>query len=198
MNINTIRNLMMQYPGIILEPPELLLIAKGILEFKECNFLVFGMGNDTPLWLDINSKGRTAFLEDSKEWMQKIMEVCPEAESYLVTYNTKLSEWEQLIDDHSRLVIDLPSKITNIKWDVVLVDGPSGDYPSYKKQYGVEPPGRMSSIYMSSLLVKKNGYVFVHDCNRIIERVYSDRYLYDVNLIQQTRTKAQLRKYKIR
>ena len=198
MNINTIRNLMMQYPGIILEPPELLLIAKEILEFKECNFLVFGMGNDTPLWLDINSKGRTAFLEDSKEWMQNIMEVCPEAESYLVTYNTKLSEWEQLIDDHSRLVIDLPSKITNIKWDVVLVDGPSGDYPSYKKQYGIEPPGRMSSIYMSSLLVKKNGYVFVHDCNRIIERVYSDRYLYDVNLIQQTRTKAQLRKYKIR
>ena len=159
MNISTIRNLLLQYPGIILKPGEILLIARSILELPQCNLLVFGVGNDTPLWIEINSKGRTVFLENSSEWLQKIMESCPAAESYLVTYNTKLSEWEQLIDDNARLAIDLPPQITSTQWDVILVDGPSGDLASYKKQYGIEPPGRMSSIYMSSLLIRKGGYV---------------------------------------
>jgi hypothetical protein len=198
MNISAIRNLMMQYPGIILEATEILLIARGIREFQQCNLLIFGMGNDTPLWLEINANGRTAFLENSREWFQKIMELCPDAESYLVTYNTKITEWEVLLDEHSLLAVDLPPQITGTKWDVIVVDGPSGDYQTYKKQYGVEPPGRMSSIYMSSYLIKPNGYVFVHDCHRIIERVYSDRYLFDKNLVEQTRTRTQLRKYRIR
>jgi hypothetical protein len=197
MNVSTIRNLILQYPGIILEPQEILLIAKGIEEFSYCNLLVFGMGNDTPLWMEINSKGRTAFLEDSNDWRQKVIGSCPNAESYLVTYNTKISEWESLVDEYQRLAIDLPVQITDTKWDVILVDGPSGDYPNYKKLHGFEPPGRMSSIYMSARLIKQGGYIFVHDCNRIIERVYADRYLYDINLIEQTRTKSQLRKYRI-
>ncbi|HOT45913.1 MAG TPA: hypothetical protein PLM53_15355 [Spirochaetota bacterium] len=198
MDISAIRDLKLKYPGIILEDREILLIAKSIREFPRCSLLVFGMGNDTPLWLEINAQGRTAFLENSKEWHRKVRESCPTAESYLVTYTTKLSEWEQLIDDYSRLTVDLPPQVTDTKWDVILVDGPSGDLASYRRHYGEEPPGRMSSIYMSSLLIKNGGYVFVHDCNRIIERQYSDRYLFDVNLVEQTRTKAQLRKYRIR
>ncbi|MBP7734980.1 MAG: hypothetical protein KA369_03315 [Spirochaetes bacterium] len=198
MNIGAIRNLLLKHPGILLEPPEILLIAKGLMEFHPCNFLVFGMGNDTSLWMDINSGGRTAFIEDNAEWYSKVMELCPGAESYLVAYNTRISEWEQLLDNHDRLAINLPPEITSVQWDVILVDGPSGDYPNYTRRHGVEPPGRMSSIYMSSHLVKTKGYVFVHDCNRLVERVYSDRYLFDSNLIEQTRTERQLRKYKIK
>jgi len=197
MNLSALRNLKLQHPGILLDDREILLIANAIGEFPQCNLLVFGMGNDSQLWLDINARGRTAFLEDNREWFNRVMETCPAAEACLVSYNTILSQWEEIMDDESRLAMDLPPRINGTRWDVILVDGPSGDLPSYRKRHGVEPPGRMCSIYMSSRLVNKNGYVFVHDCNRIVERVYADRYLYDINLIEQTRTVTQLRKYRI-
>ncbi len=197
MNLSALRNLKLQHPGILLDDREILLIANAIGEFPRCNLLVFGMGNDSQLWMDINARGRTAFLEDNRDWYNRVMETCPAAEACLVTYNTVLSQWEEIMDDESRLAMELPSRINGTRWDVILVDGPSGDLPGYRKRYGVEPPGRMCSIYMSSRLVNKNGYVFVHDCNRIVERVYADRYLFDVNLVEQTRTVTQLRKYRI-
>lgn len=197
MNSSQIRLIQDKYPGIQLETREILLVAKTIAEFPACNFLVFGMGNDTPLWMELNKGGRTVFLEDSREWYDTIISEYPGVEGYLVSYATKISEWESLLDDSDRLSIALPEQIASTGWDIILVDGPSGDVPSFSKRHGTEPPGRMSSIYMSSKLVKNNGYVFVHDCHRIVERVYADRFLFDKNLVAQTSTGRKLRKYKI-
>lgn len=44
--------------------------------------------------------------------------------------------------------------------------------------------GRMKSIFMASWLAQqhKKTDVFVHDCNRIVEATYSDKYLRPANL----------------
>ena len=39
--------------------------------FSPCNFLVFGLGHDAVIWKQINHGGRTVFLEDDKNWIDK-------------------------------------------------------------------------------------------------------------------------------
>jgi glucuronoxylan 4-O-methyltransferase len=179
--------------GIQLESEQLLLIA-GVLRKKPCNFLVFGVGNDTKFWREINKKGRTVFIEDNKDWFQKIKKICPAMEAYLVNYPTKITQWKLLLNKPRKLELNLPKQIADIKWDVILVDAPCGAYEYFLKEYGIEPPGRMVSIYMASKLIKKDGHVFVHDCHREVERVYSDRYLLKENLVKEVGT---LRHYRI-
>ena len=54
-------------------------------------------------------------------------------------------------------------------WDVIFVDGPAGGSDGR--------PGRMKSIYMSSLLGDKGCDIFIHDHERVIENHYSQKYL---------------------
>ncbi len=197
MKTRHIKNLIYNYPEIQLDKKEILLTAKTVISTEECNLLVFGMGHDTPFWIELNGEGHTAFLEDNFQWYRKIIKSCPYAESYFINYTTKISEWEELLDKPDKLQVKLPEKIINTRWDVILVDGPAGAFTEYHIEKIIEPPGRMSSIYMASKLVKDEGHVFVHDCNRIVERIYADRYLYDVNLVEQTTTESRLKHYKM-
>ncbi|KAL1089988.1 hypothetical protein V6Z11_D07G058100 [Gossypium hirsutum] len=59
---------------------------------------------------------------------------------------------------------NLPQEVYQLKWDVVVVDGPIGDAP--------EAPGRMSTIYTASILARsgKTTDVVVHDVHRMIEK----------------------------
>ncbi len=196
MNIRDIRYLKNKYEGVQLKSEELLLIAKAILKYPVCNFLVFGLGYDSPLWLEINKGGRTVFLEDNREWFDRITGSYPDLEAYFVTFPTKITQWQDLLDKPNELEIPLPVQVTNIHWDVILVDAPSGAYCDYYLKYGTEPPGRMISIYMASKLIKSDGDVFVHDCHRIVEKVYADHYLFDKNFVKQIGKKTILRHYK--
>ena len=81
----------------------------------------------------------------------------------------------------------LPEQVTQSRWDVILVDGPAG--------YTDENPGRMQSIYTASKLIKKGGYVFVHDCHRKVEQVYSDKYLLRKNFVPHILINSTLRRY---
>jgi hypothetical protein len=64
-------------------------------------------------------------------------------EAYLVKYGTMLTEAMQLIDCPESLTMDLAPEIRKTEWDVILIDGPAG--------YEVNTPGRMKSIYRSSV-----------------------------------------------
>jgi len=163
---------------IQLEPEQLDSIIKAI--GGGCNLLVFGLGNDTPFWLKANEKGKTIFIEDSKWWAGKVKQVCPEAKYILVKYGTKLTEYKDLLDKPEKLDLELNDEIRNTKWDVILVDAPRG--------YEDEHPGRMKSIYEASILIKKGGHIFVHDCNRTVEKVYTDKYLRPENLVEEIAT----------
>jgi len=176
-----------RYGGIQLKVRELLRIVHAIRSSGNCRLLVFGMGYDSPFWRRINRNGSTVFLEDYEPWFDKISFKYPDLEAYLVSYPCNMTQWKEVIDQPDRLTITLPGKIKNEQFDVILVDGPRGH------RFTEDQPGRMSSIYMASRLVGGDGYVFVHDAEREVERSYSSRYLGEDHLVEEIRGRALLR-----
>ncbi|NES01604.1 MAG: TIGR01627 domain-containing protein [Okeania sp. SIO2F4] len=147
------------------------------------NFLIFGVGKDTQLWLQVNDGGKTIFLEDNQEWLTKIKSSYKNFfEAYLVEYNTRVSQWKDLLREYSEgndcLSMVLPEKILLTNWDFILVDAPAG--------YSEEKPGRMKSIYTAAKLARQTGTrIFIHDCDRSVENIYSNYFLGKNNLINQ-------------
>jgi glucuronoxylan 4-O-methyltransferase len=129
------------------------------------NFLVFGTGHDTPLWRYTNSKGKTLFLENIVKWIKS-----EDTDVIKVAYTTKRAQYKELLEEYrqgkyDRLVMDLPRVVLDTQWDCIFVDSPVGT--TDKK------PGRMQSIYMASVLANSNTEIFVHDCDRTVEDVYT-------------------------
>lgn len=149
-----------------------------------CNFLVFGVGFDSMHWMKINKNGKIVFLEDNESWLKKIKENVPNIEAHLIKYVTKRRDSEALLSQYKKgynyLNINLPDLVYEVDWDVILVDGPGG--------YGSDTPGRMQSIYMAFKLAiskSKNVDLFIHDCDREVEREYSDYFCGNENLVNQ-------------
>lgn len=180
----------LQHRGMQLWIKELLLIVKAIRHYPRCHLLVFGLGWDTLLWLDMNKNGRTVFLEDNKDWFERITQRTPNAEAYLIDYPHNITEWKTLLDKPPELELKLPDEVTRVSWDVIVVDAPVG-YRMVEEQ-----AGRMSSIYMASKLIKRGGDVFVHDCTRELERAYAERYLGEENFICDIKGRSLLRHYR--
>ncbi|NET24866.1 hypothetical protein [Okeania sp. SIO1I7] len=141
------------------------------------NFLIFGVGKDSLLWLGVNRGGKTLFLEDDKDWLNQVKVGCENSiEAYLVEYGTRVYLWKSLLEEYSQgndcLWMVLPEKVLFTKWDFILVDAPAG--------YSEEKPGRMKSIYMAAKLAMESGNtdIFIHDCDREVEDIYSD-YFFD-------------------
>jgi uncharacterized protein (TIGR01627 family) len=178
-----------KHGGIQLRPAEIIKIAHAVGKFDACKMLVFGLGNDSPFWCDINSKGRTVFLEDFQPWFDKITSAYPEIEAYPVRYPGNITRWKTLIDQPSQLKLKLQEEVSGNYWDVILVDGPRGH------KFSEEIPGRMSSIYTASQLVGKNGYVFVHDAERRVEQAYAAKYLGADHFVEKVRGRAMLQIY---
>lgn len=173
-----------QYEGTQLRPSEIIRVLQSIGKFERCNMLVFGLGNDSSLWCEINRTGRTVFLEDFKPWFDKITTLYPEIEAYPVSYPGNITLWREWLNQPEKLKLRLPAEIPPHHWDVVLVDGPRGH------RFSEEIPGRMSSIYMSSQLVGKGGYVFVHDAERNVEKSYATMYLDKADQVKKVRGRA--------
>jgi hypothetical protein len=152
------------------------------------NFLIFGLGNDSVFWYEVNKGGRTIFIEDNKEWFDKIHSQHSFLECYLVDYNTKLSEWREYIGHPENPTLGLPTNVLDVAWDIILVDGPGG--------YSINTPGRMKSIYLASILTRGGGDVFVHDAEREVERECCTKFLSEASLISVTDGRATLRHYK--
>lgn len=174
---------------IQLSPEQMELIINSINMNKQCKLLVFGLGNDSVLWNDINYTGKTIFIEDNKLWFQKIMNNY-KLSAHLVDYATKRSQWKSLLESPERLTMSLPEEIEKEKWDVILVDAPGG--------YDDSTTGRMKSIFLATKLIKKDGDIFVHDCERQVEKIYCDRFLKEENFkVEIEARNGHLRYYKI-
>ncbi|GMI70651.1 glucuronoxylan methyltransferase1 [Hibiscus trionum] len=165
-------------------------VTAKILEKKSpCNFLVFGLGHDSLMWSSLNYGGRTVFLEEDEAWIEQIRRRFPMLESYHVTYDSKVNQAENLMDvgrgPECRTIADpkhsmcqlalkgLPSEVYDIKWELIMVDAPTGYYE--------DAPGRMSAIYTAGMMArnKEKGEtdVFVHDVNRVVEDKFSIAFL---------------------
>ena len=170
-----------------LEAGELRPIVTAIRERPGWSLLVFGCGNDSPFWEKVNRGGTTAFLEDKPKWATIARAGLTTAAVHPVQYGTRVAEWRRLLHRPSELVMDLPVEVGSRRWDVILVDGPTG--------HKDDQPGRMKSIYAASTLVAPGGCVFVHDCERPAERAFASRYLGDDRLYIEAKGRAMLRGY---
>ncbi|WCJ18642.1 hypothetical protein M5689_000976 [Euphorbia peplus] len=165
-------------------------ITSQVLENKSpCNFLVFGLGHDSLMWNTLNYGGRTIFLEEDEAWIAQIKKRFPMLESYHVRYDSKVNQADNLMEmgrgiectsvsDPKYSMCELalkglPKEVYDIKWDLIMVDAPTGYYE--------EAPGRMSAIYTAGMMArnKEDGEtdVFVHDVNRDIEDKFSMAFL---------------------
>ncbi|KAK7284042.1 hypothetical protein RIF29_13793 [Crotalaria pallida] len=176
-------------------------VSARVLEKRSpCNFLVFGLGHDSLMWSELNHGGRTIFLEEDESWIEQIKRRFPMLESYHVTYDSKVNDADNLMEvgkgPECREVRDprysicqlalkgLPSIVYETKWDVIMVDAPTGYYD--------EAPGRMSAIYTAGMMARNNNnnnrrddddfggettHVFVHDVNRVVEDKFSMAFL---------------------
>ena len=155
-----------------------------------CRLLIFGVGRDSRFWLEANAGGQTVFVEHEPAWIEDARARLPGVIVHQVTYRTRRPMWKRLLGREDALLMeDLPDEVLAAGWDVIFVDSPQG--------HSFRGPGRMQSIYTASVLAGRSTdvHVLVHDCDREVERVYSDRYLGPERMLTQVRP---LRHYLLR
>lgn len=165
-------------------------VADLVTSRAACNLLVFGVGRDSRLWIEANSGGRTVFLEDSIRWIVDVKLAVPEIDVWPVRYNTRRRQWRELLEANGeRLSLGLPPAVTDERWNVILVDGPTG--------FNDDCPGRMKSLYTASRLAHEAGGadVVVHDCDRPVERAFCERFFHPEQLVHEL---ERTRHYRIR
>lgn len=130
-----------------------------------CNMLVFGLGNDSPLWANLNHDGYTLFLENIPDWIDKVRSKHPDLKIDHMDYPTTV---DASLKDPALTVRQavVPDNIKSRRWDVILVDAPMGWRP--------DNPGRALPIIWTALIAHDDTHVFVDDYERALEKRYAD------------------------
>lgn len=102
-----------------------------------CNFLVFGLGDDSPMWTATNYNGHTLFIEDDREWIDRMLEKEPDLNLCFSEYKTARRNWDRLLDKPEELGMELPASIRNREWELIPVNAvglrtrSTGSYSEY-------------------------------------------------------------------
>ncbi|CAL4896553.1 unnamed protein product [Urochloa decumbens] len=187
---------------------ELSLAARALTTSRAAprNLLVFGLGRDTALWAALNhgAGGRTVFLEEDASWIDAARAAHPPGlglEAYHVAYDTVLADAGELLllrDDPACVAQPdlaaaiaascglvpkgLPAAFSEVEWDVILVDAPTGYDPSR--------PGRMGAIYAAGMAARARRAgattdVLVHDVDRPVEDMFSRAFLCEAYAVEE-------------
>lgn len=152
------------------------MISKRILQRSpNCNLLVFGLGRDSELWHRVNERGYTLFVEHDPRWAKVTAAQIPGinicVHHYLTQCDPKLEIHQQpAIDTKALEKFEMPEQIRQRDWDMILVDGPTG--------FDSHCPGRMLSIYWTSLISDASCDIFIDDYMRPIEFTYTNKFLF--------------------
>ncbi len=147
--------------------PQIEAIAAAIKSRSpRCNMLVFGLGNDSPLWAALNSTGYTLFLEDVEEWIAKIVGIYPTLNVKRVSYAGTTVASALQAPSQTIETAKAPPFLLERKWDVIVIDGPMG--------YAPQLPGRALPICWTRQICQRSTHIFVDDFDRKLEQAYSD------------------------
>ncbi|XP_027359782.1 glucuronoxylan 4-O-methyltransferase 1 [Abrus precatorius] len=194
-------------PNSTLTRKEFKVLSNLIALKSPCNLLIFGFQPQYLVLSSMNAAGTTIFLEDDHDMISKASINSNSTRTYKLGYNVPAKEaYNQLrharqsqacAPNHRLLqrskcklaLKSLPEEVYEKNWDVIVVDGPSGDSP--------ESPGKMAPIYTASVLARAGDVsdVLVHDVDRTIEKWYSWEFLCHENLMN---SKGKLWHFRIR
>lgn len=159
-----------------------------------CNFLVFGLGLDSAMWSAFNAGGTTLFLEESEEWIRKVIPSSPSLRALHVPYRTRLDEADELLRTYKSVpeclppavvkgnlkcrlaMAELPEEVLGKEWDLIMIDAPRG--------FAAEFPGRMAAVWTAAVMARaRRGAgetdVFIHDVDRRVEKMFAMEFLCD-------------------
>lgn len=156
---------------------ELETIAIEIARLAPCNVLVYGVGNDSLLYLTANRGGKTVFVEHDEDWIHRMHQNVQQNTlhvQYFTTVESSLNSYESSVES---------TGVTKYKWDVIVIDGPTG--------YNSACPGRHVPICEAALVASKQEHIsiFVHDCDRQLEILLCDAHLKNISYKQYDRTR---------
>ncbi|KAK8582948.1 hypothetical protein V6N13_069714 [Hibiscus sabdariffa] len=158
-----------------------------------CNFLVFGLGYDSPMWDALNPRGKTLFLEEDQKWVDDVLKGAPNLHARAVKYRTQLKEASTLLNhyrtqlscfpsnaylrgnDQCKLALTgFPNEFYDTEWDLIMIDAPRGWF--------AEAPGRMAAIFSAAVMARNRKgagvtHVFLHDVDRKVEKLYATEFL---------------------
>ncbi|KAK7330628.1 hypothetical protein VNO77_24826 [Canavalia gladiata] len=191
----------------ILTEKEFRVLSDLIALKSPCNLLIFGFQPQYLILSSMNAAGSTIFLEDDPDKINLVRIISNSTQIYKLEYNMPAKAAYKMLK-HARknpacapnhrflhkskcklALKNLPSQVYEKNWDVIVVDGPSGDSP--------ESPGRMAPIYTASVLARvgNTSDVVVHDVDRMVEKWFSWEFLCDENLLY---SKGKLWHFRIR
>ncbi|EXB98031.1 hypothetical protein L484_005520 [Morus notabilis] len=191
----------------VLTEKEFQLLFNLVIHKAPCNILIFGLESEYLFLSSINAGGTTIFLEDDPEKLNVTKPKFNTTRIYKVEYEAPAKEAYKLLKhgrknqacatssgelqaSKCRLALrNLPQEVYELTWDIVVVDGPSGNSP--------EAPGRMAAIYTAAVIARNGNMtdVVVHDVDRMIEKWFSWEFLCDENLVS---SKGKLWNFRIR
>ena len=128
---------------------------------KSKNVLIFGLKSDSDIWSRFHSN--IYYVENEEKSIKRYGNNKNIIKTNYQTINSKYLEY---MDNSSILFIN---NIPKIEWDLIIIDGPSG--------FSGKSPGRMSSIYTSSIISNKKTKILLNDIYRDTESIYSEKYL---------------------
>lgn len=154
------------------------LIADTITSYEHCKLLVIGTGLDSGLWMEINKKGETYFLEYDQFWINLCKDLFRGIQIIEVAYDTILTEWESLLklpDYSNRIPRAHPFHLVPFSCDVLILDGPESHQgmPSC-----IPPTGRMQAFFLAHTLfsnAQQPLHLFIHDTDREVEQLYANK-----------------------
>jgi hypothetical protein len=136
---------------------------------SDTKMLVFGLGYDSMMWYEGNSKN-TFFIEHDETYI-KLNKDIPASNIVKYDYTTTCSESMKLSDDTISSFI-IPENIINQgPFDIIIIDGPPGGGP--------KTPGRLIPSYWSTLLSKPGTVIYIDDSSRPLEDFCIQKYFKD-------------------
>lgn len=143
-------------------------ITHAINQRSPCNVLIYGLGNDSELYMKMNPKGINIFIETDIEWIKKASKKIPVDNIIHHVFQTSV---EKSLQNKCTSPYIFSNYLHLHDWDVIIVDAPKG--------WCNDMAGREIPIRESSSILKKTNSkvdVFVHDVDRPLEKMACDKY----------------------